>query len=170
MPTLPVLRPFHAWLGQLLWIVSLLVSNIAMAEEPSPMTQIARGTFTVKLQPAADADNLDGVSLGRMTLDKVFEGDLVGSGAGTMLTSQNAGTGAAVYVAIERVVGTLGGRKGSFVFQHRGTMTRDSRELSIGVVPDSGTGDLVGLSGVFTLTIKDGVHAYEFEYTLPDPA
>ena len=167
MPNLPVLRPLDAWLGQLLWVVSLLVCNIALAQEPSPMTQIARGTFTVKLQPAADADNLDGVSLGRMTLEKVFEGDLVGSGAGTMLTSQSASTGAAVYVAIERVSGTLGGRKGSFVFQHLGTMTPSSRELSIRVVPDSGTGELAGLSGVFTLTIKDGVHAYAFEYTLP---
>ncbi|HWS25791.1 MAG TPA: DUF3224 domain-containing protein [Xanthomonadales bacterium] len=131
------------------------------------MTQIARGTFTVKLQPDTDADVQEGVSLGRMTLSKVFEGDLVGTGAGTMLTSQNASTGSAAYVAIERVSGTLAGRKGSFVFQHLGIMTSDGRELSIRVAPDSGTGELAGLSGTFTLTIKDGVHAYEFAYTLP---
>lgn len=131
------------------------------------MTQIARGTFTVKLQPDGDSDVQEGVSLGRMTLSKVFQGDLVGTGAGTMLSSQNASTGSAAYVAIERVSATLAGRKGSFVFQHLGIMTRDSRELSIRVVPDSGTDELAGLSGDFALTIKDGVHSYEFAYTLP---
>ena len=167
MPTQPIARTIPAWLGHMLLVVALFVSHVALAQEPNSMTQIARGTFSVKIQPDADADIHEGVSLGRMKFDKMFEGDLVGTGAGTMLTSQNANTGAAVYVAIERVSGTLGGRKGSFVFQHLGTMTPNSRELSIRVVPDSGTGELAGLSGVFTLTINDGVHAYAFEYTLP---
>lgn len=160
-------RPCAIRIGHCCLVFALLVSQFALAQEQNSMTQTARGTFTVKLQPAADADVEDGISLGRMTLDKVFEGDLVGTGKGTMLTAQMATEGSAAYVAIERVRGTLGGRQGSFVFQHVGTMTRSGRELSIRVVPDSGTGELVGLSGSFNLTVKDGVHHYSFEYTLP---
>lgn len=159
-------RACVGWCG-LLAAALLLAGQIAFAQESDAMTQLARGTFTVKLEADADADIHEGVSLGRMRLNKVFEGDLAGTGAGTMLTSQNASTGSAVYVAIERVSGTLGGRQGSFVFQHLGTMSKDGRELSIRVAPDSGTGELTGLAGVFTLTIKDGIHAYEFAYTLP---
>lgn len=167
MPIEDRVRATSAGVRRLMCGIALLVSHIALAQEPDPMTQIARGTFTVKLQPDTEADVQVGVGLGRMTLSKVFEGDLVGTGAGTMLTAQNATAGSAAYVAIERVSGTLGGRKGSFVFQHQGIMTRDARELSIRVVPDSGTEELTGLAGAFTLTIKDGVHAYEFAYTLP---
>jgi hypothetical protein len=95
----------------------------------------------------------------------VPEGDLVGTGRHYADVAE-CGTDR-LPTAIERVSGTLAGRKGSFVFQHLGIMTSDGRELSIRVAPDSGTGELAGLSGTFTLTIKDGVHAYEFAYTLP---
>ena len=84
-----------------------------------------------------------------------------------MLTAMTPTKGSAGYVAIERVTGTLHGRAGSFVFQHSGTMDRGAQQLSITVVPDSGTGELAGIGGRFTLQIVDGKHLYDFAYTLP---
>jgi hypothetical protein len=102
-----------------------------------------------------------------MSLDKRFEGDLVATGAGEMLTALTPNPGSAGYVAIERVTGTLRGRSGSFVFQHSGTMDQGAQRLSITVVPGSGTGDLAGISGSFKINIAEGRHLYEFEYSLP---
>ena len=132
------------------------------------MTRKATGTFTVDMKPQVAADTTDGNSLGRLSLDKVFDGDLAATGKGQMLTALTATAGSAGYVAIERVTGSLHGRTGSFVFQHTGAMDRGSPHLSITVVPDSGTGALAGLAGTFTLKEVDGVHLYEFEYSLPE--
>ena len=132
------------------------------------MTQIAKGTFTVQMKPLADSP-ADGVTLGRLSLDKRFEGDLTATGQGEMLTAMTAVKGSAGYVAIERVTGRLHQRSGSFVFQHTGTMSQGAQQLSITVVPDSGTGELQGLAGQFRLRIEGGQHFYEFEYSLPAP-
>lgn len=131
------------------------------------MSTVAKGTFQVAMKPAAEPDTHEGVSLGRMSLDKIFEGDLVAVGKGEMLTALTPTKGSAGYVAIERVSGALHGRQGSFVFQHSGAMNRGEQQLSITVVADSGTGQLTGIAGVFRLTIVDGKHLYEFEYSLP---
>ena len=131
------------------------------------MSAFAKGTFTVEMKPQSDPSVDDGVGLGRVCLDKHFAGDLVAASQGEMLTALTPVKGSAGYVAIERVTGTLSGRSGSFVFQHTGTMTRGAQQLSITVVPDSGTGALVGIAGVFKLNIVDGKHFYEFEYSLP---
>ncbi len=132
------------------------------------MNQQAKGTFEVTIKPAVNPDAFAGVTLGRMSIDKQFQGDLVGTGQGEMLTAMTDVAGSAGYVAIERVNGTLHGSAGSFVFQHTGTMNRGEQELVITVVPDSGTGALVGISGHFVLDIVDGVHHYTFDYTLPE--
>ena len=128
------------------------------------MTKHAGGAFDVQITPQAE-DKAEGSTLGRMSLDKQFHGDLEATGKGEMLT---AGTeiGSAVYVAIERVTGTLHGRSGSFALMHVGTMTRDAQQLSITVVPDSGSGQLAGLAGKLAITIANGKHFYDFEYTL----
>lgn len=131
------------------------------------MPAVAKGEFTVELKPLGEPDVADGVSLGRMSLAKRFEGDLTGTGKGEMLYARTPVQGSAGYVAVERVTGTLQGRSGSFVFQHTGTMAGESQQLSITVVPDSGSGELAGLAGSFKLTIMDGKHLYELEYTLP---
>lgn len=107
-------------------------------------------------------------TLGRLSLEKQFHGDLDAVGKGEMLTAITGVDGSAGYVAIERVVGTLNGRNGSFVFQHSGIMSRGDQHLSISVVPDSGTEQLTGISGVFSLTIVDGKHGYRFDYSLPE--
>jgi hypothetical protein len=128
---------------------------------------IANGTFAVQMKPQDDGSSADGVSLGRMSLDKVFAGDLVGTGQGQMLTALTAVKGSAGYVAIERVTGTVHGKAGSFVMQHSGTMNKGAQQLSITLVPDSGTGELVGIQGVFRLRIEAGQHHYALDYTLP---
>jgi Protein of unknown function (DUF3224) len=131
------------------------------------MKQLARGEFKVRLQPLeVEGEPADG-RLGRMSIDKVIEGDLVATTTGQMLSAGTETKGSAGYVAIERVDGVLAGRKGTFVLQHNGTMNRGVPSLSVTVVPDSGTGELAGISGEFKIVIADGKHSYEFNYALP---
>jgi Protein of unknown function (DUF3224) len=127
----------------------------------------AKGPFHVKLSPQTSDEQPGGSSLARLTIDKRFEGDLAGTSKGEMLSAGSPVTGSAGYVAIERVTGTLHGRNGTFVLQHNATMTRGTPQLNIIVVPDSGTGDLVGLTGTMNIIIAPGgAHSYEFEYSL----
>ena len=130
------------------------------------MATRASGTFEVKLSPQAMDEPAEGAPLGRMSIDKQFHGDLDASSKGQMLTAGTSVKGSAGYVAIERVTGTLHGRSGSFVLQHSGAMTRGVPQLTITVVPDSGTDELEGLAGRMTIEIADGTHSYGFEYTL----
>jgi hypothetical protein len=126
----------------------------------------ASGTFEVKLTPQTADDKAESSTLGRLTIDKQFHGDLEATSRGEMLTAGTGVPGSAGYVAIELVTGNLRGESGSFVLQHTGTMTRGAPQLTVTVVPDSGTGQLVGLSGRMTIEIADGKHSYAFEYTL----
>jgi hypothetical protein len=125
----------------------------------------ATGTFEVKLKPQTD-ENVGDPRVGRMTIDKQFHGDLDATSKGQMLAVQGEVKGSAGYVAMERVTGTLAGHSGSFALQHTGTMHRGVPGLSVTVVPDSGTGELVGLSGRMNIIITAGKHSYEFDYTL----
>jgi hypothetical protein len=125
------------------------------------VTKHASGPFDVKLEPQAGDP-----AVGRMSIDKQFHGDLEATSKGQMLAISTEVKGSAGYVAMERVTGTLQGRTGTFALQHSGTMTRGVPQLVITVVPDSGTGQLVGLSGKMTINIVDGKHSYDFEYTL----
>lgn len=132
------------------------------------MKQCANGEFEVKLTPQGEPDVASGATLARLSIDKQFTGDLVAAGKGEMLSAITEVAGSAVYVAIERVTGTLHGRRGSFTFQHVGSSQRGAQQLTIAVVPDSGTGELAGLTGELSLNIVDGKHFYSFEYALPD--
>jgi hypothetical protein len=127
----------------------------------------AKGTFEVKLDPQGDPDKAEGSTLARMSIDKKYHGDLEGTAKGTMLTAATDVKGSAGYVAVERVTGTLNGKTGSFVLQHSGTLTRGAPVQNIFVVPDSGTGELAGITGKFLVIIADGKHSYELDYTLP---
>ena len=129
-------------------------------------TTRAQGTFEVKLKPQTPDEGAD-ASLGRMTIDKQFHGDLAGTSKGQMLTAGTDVKDSAGYVAIERVTGTLHGRSGSFSLQHTGTMDRGKPQLAITVVPDSGTSQLAGLTGTMSITITNGKHFYGFDYVLP---
>ncbi len=127
----------------------------------------ASGTFEVKMIPQPAEDGVGDASIGRMALDKQYHGDLAAIGKGQMLAIRTAVEGSAGYVALERVSGTLHGRSGVFALQHSGTMTRGAPQLIISVVPDSGSDELQGLAGTLVITITDGQHFYDFEYTLP---
>jgi hypothetical protein len=130
------------------------------------VTTQARGTFEVKMAPQAPEAHVGDPTVGRMSLDKRFHGDLDATSKGQMLAAMTDTQGSAGYVAMERVIGTLQGRSGTFALQHSGTMTRGAPQLSVTVVPDSGTGQLAGLAGTMKIIVADGKHSYEFDYTL----
>lgn len=131
------------------------------------MSTTATGSFEVKLEPQTFEGQPEGSSLARMSIDKTLSGDLQATTRGQMLSAMSGIEGSAGYVAIERVEGTLHGKQGSFVLLHRGVMNRGAPTLSVTVVPDSGTGELEGLSGDFDILIEDGSHRYSFVYSLP---
>jgi hypothetical protein len=134
------------------------------------VTTRATGPFEVKLIPFAPEGGAADASLGRMSIDKQFSGDLEGNSKGQMLTAGTAVENSAGYVAIEKVTGTLHGRSGTFILQHTGIMARGKGQLTITVVPDSGTGELTGLAGRMQIHIAGGKHSYELEYTLGEAA
>ena len=146
--------------------------TVAMAQNPAapkenPMSHHARGTFEVKVQPLAPSD-IPGVA--RFSIDKTIHGDLEATTKGEMLTAGDPKAGAAGYVAIETVTGKLDNKSGSFVLQHFATMDSSGRDMTVKVVPGSGTGELKGISGTFTIIIADGKHSYDLEYQLPTQA
>ena len=143
-------------------VLSGVVSGAAFGQA-LPATSHATGTFEVKLTPQTPKE----APVSRSTIDKTFQGDLKGTSQGEMLGVFTPVKGSAGYVAIERVSGTLQGRRGTFLLQHSGTMTRGAQQLSITVVPDSGTDQLTGLTGSMTIKITDGKHSYDFAYSLP---
>ena len=128
----------------------------------------AKGSFEVKVIPQTHVDGIGDPNVARMSLDKQFRGELDATSKGQMLASGNPATGAGGYVAMEYVTGVLSGKTGAFALQHIGTMQRGEVQLSVNVVPDSGTGELAGLAGTMTIQIEDGKHLYEFEYSLAE--
>lgn len=128
---------------------------------------VARGPFEVKLTPQAADDRPAAAFLGRLNLDKAFHGDLEATSVGQMLAARGGKPESAGYVAIEQVTGTLHGKSGSFMLQHSGHSSPAGQSLAINVIADSGTGDLVRLSGTMTIAIAPGgAHSYEFDYKL----
>lgn len=133
------------------------------------MTKRATGTFEVKLTPQKpDNAAAEGSKLGRMSIEKQFHGDLEATSQGEMLAAMTAVKGSAGYVAVERVTGSLDGKKGSFVLQHSGTMTRGVPGLTVTIVPDSGTEELAGLSGTMAILVDGPRHSYELAYALAE--
>jgi len=128
----------------------------------------ATGSFDINLTPQTHVEGVGDPAIGRMSSDKQFHGKLNAASLGQMLAFRSPVPGSAGYVAMERVVGRLDEREGSFVLQHSGTMDRGTASLALTVAPDSGTEDLVGLSGSMKIIIADGKHSYEFDYSLPD--
>jgi len=144
-----------------------LAATASAQTQRTAMQETARGEFTVSLQPLAFEGAPAEAKLGRMAIDKQITGDLVAQTQGQMLSAMGAVQGSAGYVAIERVSGSLKGRRGSFALQHSGTMNRGVPSLAVSVVPDSGTDALQGLSGDFKIVLTEGKHLYEFNYQLP---
>jgi hypothetical protein len=149
-------------IGAACLVLSLGSSGYTQAQKEKIVTTHAIGPFEVKLVPLP----ADGSPIGRLTIDKQFHGDLEATSKGQMLAFSTEVKGSAGYVGMEQVNGKLHGRTGMFVLQHSGTMARGAPELSVTVVPDSGTGELVGLTGKMNINIVNGKHSYEFDYTL----
>jgi hypothetical protein len=143
------------------------VSTIPGSEKVKTVTLHAKGPFDPKIVPLPSPELPQGV-LARMSIDKQYHGDLEATSKGEMMTASTAVKGSAGYVAMEQVTGKLNGRSGSFILQHSATMNRGVPQLSVTVVPDSGTDQLVGLTGTMNIIITEGKHAYDFEYTLPE--
>jgi hypothetical protein len=137
--------------------------------QDTPVKHRTKGSFDVALKPQADAPDVGDPAIGRMSADKQFHGGLEATSKGQMLGVRTALEDSAGYVAMERVVGTLDGRTGTFVLQHSTTMNRGVPRQSITVVPDSGTADLSGLAGSMTIEITAGQHFYDFEYWFEAP-
>jgi hypothetical protein len=157
-----------AALGLCVSLATAVQARAQTAATPAQETAVstrATGPFEVKMAPLGT--HADPPVLGRMSLDKVYHGDLQATAQGEMLAAMTPTEGSAGYVAIERVTGTLAGRTGTFMLQHNGLMNRGAPSLVINVVPDSGTGELEGLSGTMMIIMEGGKHAYEFDYTLP---
>jgi hypothetical protein len=152
-------------------VLPILVSALLALQTSSPMTATASasttisGAFDVKMTPQSTVN--EAAQLGRFSLDKTYHGDLEGTASGEMVAVMTAEKGSAGYVAIERVTATLAGRKGTFALQHSATMNRGTPDLTIIVVPDSGTDGLAGLTGRMQIRIEPGgKHFYDFTYTL----
>jgi hypothetical protein len=127
----------------------------------------ASGSFEVSVEPLANSEVSADPMLGRFLLTKKFSGHLDASARGHMLSVGTSTKGSAGYVAIDQVTGSLDGRKGSFVLQHSGSMKRGAPTLIVMVVPDSGTGELEGLTGTLSINIVAGKHFYDFLYSFP---
>ncbi len=131
------------------------------------MSSPAVGTFEVTMSPEPPYDADATASIGRVSIKKQFKGDLEATSTVEMIGARSLEQkGSAGYVAIERVVGILHGKSGSFVLQHSGTMTRGKGELAVSVIPDTGSAELKGIAGKMTIEISEGKHLYSFEYTL----
>lgn len=127
----------------------------------------ATGKFDVKITPQASDLAPEGPNLGRMSIDKQYHGDLDASAKGEMITAAGIAVKAsAAYSAVERVTGALNGKKGTFALQHTGIMTRGTPSLTITVVPDSGTGELAGLTGKMDIIIEGKEHSYVLDYEI----
>lgn len=125
------------------------------------------GKFDVKLEPLEGySSGIEGVKLGRMSINKVFHGELSASSKGEMLSALSPVKDSAGYVALEQVSGELIGKKGTFVLQHYGRMQSSGKSLTVEVVPDSGTGELLGLKGEMEIRIEDGKHYYDFNFDI----
>ncbi len=150
--------------GATLTAVVCVSANQNAQEKKGSEKMVAKGPFDVKMTPV-DTAHKDEKAIARYSLDKVYQGDLEATGTGEMLASMGTVKGSGTYVAMEIVNGTLAGKKGTFALGHIGTMAHGEQNLSINVVPDSGTGELAGISGKMKIIIAaDGKHSYEFEY------
>lgn len=130
------------------------------------MTRCVSGPFDIKRTAEPPLDS-EGVVLGRSRFDKTFHGPLAATSVVHMISALTPVQGSAGYVAVEKITGALEGRAGSFVVMHTGVMDRGAQSLTISIVPDSGTGELVGIAGEMAIEIEGGAHFYRLAYTLP---
>ncbi len=146
-------------------VLVVILSTWAVAQQGDRSIMYhARGTFTVEVKPLTPSP-AEGIS--RFSINKQIHGDLEGTTKGEMFSAGDPKTGVAGYVAIEIVTATLAGKSGTFALQHSATMDQNGPRMTVLVIPGSGTGELKGISGTFTILIQNGKHSYDLEYSLP---
>jgi Protein of unknown function (DUF3224) len=144
-------------------VFALLVSHASAQQKEIQMTRHAHGTFTVTMKPLSPPP---AEGLGRFSSEKEIHGDLEGTSKGEMFSGGDPRQGVAGYVAMELITGTLNGKHGSFALQHFATMDGGGPKMQVIVVPGSGTDELKGIAGTFTIKVENGQHFYELDYTL----
>jgi len=143
-------------------------SNPAPAAKGTVMSLQAKGTFEVKVTPLPEDVKVTGVAVGRLSIEKTWSGDMVGTSRAEMMTAGGEVKGSAGIVGVEMMKVALKGKSGTFTFLHHATMKNNADyQMLVRIIPDSGTGDLAGLSGVLTIVIEGGKHFYTLDYTLP---
>ena len=125
---------------------------------------IARGPMEVTIEAEPPFLEWDGLTLSRSVVRKEFSGDMVGASEAQMIAAFTGTPGSAGYVAIEHFTGSVHGMSGSFVLQHSGVMNRGDAQLSVTIVPDSGAGELAGISGTLEISNDEGQHSYVLDY------
>ena len=124
----------------------------------------ARGPLDVHTEAEQPFLDQDGLKLNRNVVRKEFSGDMVGTSEAQMIAAFTGTPGSAGYMAIEHFTGSVGGKSGSLVLQHSGVMNRGGAQLTIKIVPDSGTGELAGISGTLEIDNDQGHHSYVLDY------
>jgi hypothetical protein len=111
------------------------------------MRKHAEATFVLKSWDEKPYNEMEGVpKLTRVSSTKSYQGDIAGEGKLEYLMMYRS-TGSASFIGLERVVGSVGGRSGSFVLQHSGIFEDGIARVVLSVVPGSGTADLHGMRG-----------------------
>lgn len=127
------------------------------------MTAHATGTYSIKTWVDTPLDEgEDGAGITRSSVTQQFQGDIEGNGAVEFLMVSPDGVSAS-FVGLQRVVGSVGGRSGSFVLQVSGKFDEEPRGIW-SVLPGSGKGDLQGLSGMGGFEARDGGMHFTLDY------
>jgi len=170
MKTTPLLSTL---LGASLFAVAVMAGEQTLTPAPvggKTMRDEAKGTFEVKVTPLPEDEKVPGVAVGRLSIEKTWSGDIVGTSRAEMMTAASEVKGSAGIVGIEMMKVQIKGRRGTFTLMHHATMKSNADyQMLVKVIPDSGTGELTGLSGALTIIIEPGKHSYVFDYTLPGP-
>lgn len=126
----------------------------------------ARGPMDVNMEAEPPFLEQDGLRLNRNVVRKEFSGDMIGTSEAQMIAAFTGTPGSAGYVAIEHFTGSVSGKSGSFVLQHSGVMNKGDARLTVTIVPDSGSGELAGISGTLEIDNDQGKHSYILDYEL----
>lgn len=131
------------------------------------MSNLAKATFEIKSwdeKPISEGAGLPKIT--RATVSKTFAGEIEGTSTLEYLMAYRD-DGSASFVGMERIVGKVGGRSGSFVVQHSGVFEAGVAKSACPIVPGSGTGELRGIRGeaqyAATHTSRPITLEYDFE-------
>ncbi len=127
----------------------------------------ARGPMDVNMDFEPPFLEQDGLKLNRTVVHKKYSGGMSGKSEAQMIAAFTDVPGSAGYVAIEHFTGSVDGKSGSLVLQHSGVMNKGDAQLTVIIVPDSGTGELAGISGTLEIDNDEGRHSYVLEYEYP---